>query len=170
MPKDINSLKALIQQQVSSNSSSGRFGYNLTPTHSHTGLDSPQVSYLDLLQRQFTVTSVIFGASAATSTNYGAFWIAPFDCSVQEMQLAHATNASAATVFVEILRPGQASGGGTAVQGFNVAIGANGVITSTLRRSSTAKILKTGDRLSLFPSGTLTGLTQLTVTVLLQAV
>lgn len=163
-------LNATIQQQIAANTSGGRFGYNWTPTHSHTGLDSPRVSYLDLEQRQFTATSVVFGASAATAANFGPFWIAPFDCSIQEMQQAHSSNGSAGTLFVEILRPGQASGGGTAVVSFDMTVGANQVATSTLRRSGTAKILKAGDRLSLFMSGTPTGLAQVVVTVLLQAV
>lgn len=237
MPKTLQDLKNLISQTVKASDSSGRFGYNLTPTHEHTGLDSPQVSYLDLTHRQFTVTSVVAGnlaavggtvtftgtlssgatsgtltaawsnptglylvkfsngdiryvsftigsasvswspglssgatASAHADGYYGPFWIAPFPCSIQEIQQAHTADGSAGTLFLEILESGQISGGGTAVVFFDMTTGANGVATSTLRRSGTAKILNTGDRLSLFMSGTPAGLAQVVVTVLLQAV
>lgn len=170
MPKTLQELKGLIDQSIKSSDSGGRFGYNLTPSHSHTGLDSPQVAFSNLDQVQFTISSVVPGASAATAANYGPFWIAPFTCSIQEIQQAHVTNGAAGTLFLEILKPGQTSGNGTAVVSFNMTIGANGVATSTLRRSGTAKILKANDRLSLFMSGTPTSLAQVVVTVVLQIV
>lgn len=170
MPKDLASLKALIQQQVNNNNSSGRFGYNLTPAHAHTGLDSPQVSFLNLTERQFTVTSVISGTGAATSTNYGSFWVAPFNCSVQQILQTHGANGAGGVLTVELLKSGVASGSGTSVTTFDMTTGANTVVTKNIGRLSVVKALGTGDRLGLSITGTLTGLSQVVVTVLLQAI
>ncbi len=162
-----------MQQEIAKASASGRYTLNTTPTHSHTGIDSPKVEFGDILNKQFFAVSTVFGTSAATATNYGTFYIAPASVSLQEMQITYAhQSTSACTIFVEILKPGQASGAGTGVQGFNVAVSGNvdQVGTSKLRPGSKADILNANDRLSLFVSGDPTGLVQLNVTVLLQII
>lgn len=170
MPKDLSSLKALIQQQINNNNSNGRFGYNLTPIHTHTGLDSPQVSFLNLTERQFTVSSVIEGTNAATAANYGPYWVAPFNCSVVQVLETHSTDGSGGVLTVETLSTGVASGSGISVTTFDMTTGANTVTVEYITRLNLSKTLKAGDRLGLSMSGTPTGLTQVVVTVLLQAI
>ncbi len=162
-----------MQQEIVKASASGRYTLNTTPTHSHTGIDSPKVEFADILDKQFFAVSTVFGTSAATATNYGTFWIAPFNASVQEMQITYAHQATnPCVIYVEILKPGHPSGSGIGVQGFNVAVagGVDQVGTSKLRAGSKAAILSANDRLSLFVDGDPTGLVQLNITVLLQII
>lgn len=169
MPSNQNNNPAqVIQSEIQRQQAESRF--QLTPTlrHTHNGTDSPPVSYLDLTQQQFAVSSVIQGTSAATAGNYGPFYCATAACTIQSMSETHSVNGSAGLLFVELLKPGQASGSGTAVQVFDMTVGALFVGTSSLIRGDVGATLQEGDRLSLFMFGTPTSLQQVVVTVLLQ--
>lgn len=134
-------------------------------------------------QRQVTLTNGATsaawsgGLSSAASAdvymqgNYGPFFCAPYPVNVQEMQVTFTTASGPdSRLFIEILKPGHASGDGYGIVGFDTGDFAlnNQVLTSKLRPGAKAIILDTNDRLSLFMDGDPSGLTQLAVTVLMQ--
>lgn len=78
------------------------FGVASVPWHQHKGSDSPNISFGDLHERVVNVHWTVPGTSAATATNYGSFWIAPFACTVigaQEVH-QHVANKSTASAVV----------------------------------------------------------------------
>ncbi len=160
----------IIQREISKASANSRYTLNTTNQHQHTGTDSPRIDYSDLINKQFFASSTVPGALAEDADNYGTFYIAPFAVNIQEMQITYAVNSVSGVCYIEILRPGQASGAGFGVHGFDTSLSVNNnhVGTSKLRPGSKAIILQENDRLSLFMDGDPTGQRQLTVTVLLQ--
>lgn len=167
---DTNQVIQLVRSEIQRQQAESRFQLTSTVRHVHNGSDSPLVSYLNLDNIQFEASSVIYGTDANTQGNYGPFYIATASCFIQSMSVSHVTNSSASptNLFVEILKPGQASGSGVAVKSFDMTTGANLVATSVLIPGDPGAILNAGDRLSLFLAEAPTGLTQVTVTVLLQ--
>ena len=170
MPLNEQRVRSISQEEITKASSSGRYTLNSIPAHSHTGTDSPRVDYTDLVNKLFFATSTVPGDLAADADNYGVFFSAPFACNIQEMKVTYANNSTSGVLYVELLKPGQASGAGYGVQGFNMAVAGNNnqVGTSKLRPGGKAIILNTNDRLSLFMDGDPTGQVQVSVTVLLQ--
>lgn len=154
-------------------------------TQDDTGTSSSQAysfSYpLDPNQRKiieklflFQESIVLAGSSAATSSNYGAFFIANRTYTVMSVVESHATagsDASAVTLQVEKLTGTTAAGSGTNLlaTAINLKGTANTVVTPPLVTSGVLN-LRVGDRLSLAPTGTLTSLAHVVVTVYLQYV
>lgn len=146
------------------------------PFHTHNGIDSPNIDFTDLLNVRLSTSHTIVGADAATAANYGTFFIAPYPLYVQAIREVHETagsDGSAVTLQVEKLTGTTAKDSGTVLlsTAFDLKGTANTVQTGTLVTSSYPTIqnntqyLSTGDRLALKDSGTLTALSNVTVTV-----
>jgi hypothetical protein len=58
-------IRNIVRQEIASSNSSGRFGFNMTPQHSHTGLagDGPQLNAGNLLPGLKTTGSVEFDST-----------------------------------------------------------------------------------------------------------
>ena len=142
--------------------------------HTHDGALSRQINYFDLFGGQpIYIHHTIYGTGAATATNYGVFWIAPFDCTVTEIREVHQTAGSSADAALQIekLTGTQALDSGVTL---NTAIEldgtANTVVTATRTSTAVDLQLSRGDRLALKDAGTLTAVANVTVVIEVQIV
>lgn len=115
--------------------------------------------------------TVLAGATAAVTANYGPFFIADRDYEVVEMTEAHTTLSSDATpptLALEKLTGTQAPGAGTVISAstINLHLAANTV----QKVSCSNKVINKGDRLSLKQTTTPTALAGVTVDVVLRPV
>lgn len=136
------------------------YGVAKTPRHIHDGNDSQRISLNAIEKRIDPVRWTIFGTEAATSGNYGVFFIADLACAVVGFQEAHATAGSdggAVTLQLEKLTSGVAAGSGTNLlsTALSLKATANTVQTASLV-ATRVTVLNKGDRLALKRSGTLT--------------
>jgi len=172
--KDISDAFTVKEKQTETDSQ-----YQLTriQSHAHTGIDSVPIEFSHLSNRVLTVYWTIPGAQAATATNYGTFFTAPYACTVIAMTEVHetaGTNAGAVTLQLERLQGTDAPGAGDEilVTAFNLKATANtvqeGVITPVRTSGISAANLSVGDRLCLKDAGTLTALSNVSVVVLIQ--
>ncbi len=143
------------------------------PTHNHTGLDSNQVSYLDLYQKKIYIHHTVVGTGAATATNYGVFYIAPVACLVTKIQEVHQTagsDAGSVTLTIEKLTSGVAPDSGAVLltTALSLKSTANTVQSGTITGTASSKTIAAGDRLCMKDSGTLTAVANVTVFVELQ--
>lgn len=150
-----------IQDAIDRNSTNNQFSVSNTPFHTHNGLDAPNVSFQNLTQRNEILSIIIAGTSAATATNYGVFFTAPYKCvfvGATEVHATLGTDGGAVTLQIEKLTGTLASGSGTALlsAGFNLKGTINTVQTATLLSSLTNATfnLAKGDRLGLVLTGT----------------
>jgi len=111
--------------------------------------------------------------NGASATDYTPFFIAPFPCVVLSAQEAHqvlGTDGGAVTLTVEKLTTGQASGAGvnvlTGTFDLKASINTPRELLATTTTAN-AQLVK-GDRLHLLPTGTLTAVDGVTVTVVLK--
>lgn len=157
----------LITADREGNDAQNQFGVAQIPFHTHNGLDSQQVSFTSLVNRSEFVEMVLPGTSAATSGNYGVFWIAPYSCNFIGATEVHGhVGGASAAIQIEHLSSTTASGGGTALlaAAFDLTAAANKVQTATLAALTRASFnIAKGDRLGLVASGTLTAATQVVV-------
>lgn len=117
-----------------------------------------------------SVTVRLKNTDAATAANYGAFFIASRPYEVMEIRAVWSSvGGASSTLNIERLTGATAEGSGDNI--INTAI----VLTTTANTVNEKKdidlsnrILSTGDRLALVDAGTLTGLNNLVVTVLLK--
>lgn len=132
------------------------------PYHEHNGVDSPNLPFLNIDSPIQYIHWTVPGTSAATSTNYGVFWIAPAPCTVIGFKEVHQTASTSGTLQLEKLTGTTASGAGTALLTATVSLSstANTIQTANLLQTRTTGTgvvnLATGDRLSLLVAGTLT--------------
>src|SRR3990167_992877 len=63
----------------------------ILPDHYHTGTDLSRINRGNIYQKKVHIHHTIVGTSAATSTSYGVFFIAPFTCYVNKIQEVHMT-------------------------------------------------------------------------------
>ena len=138
--------------------------------HQHTGVDSQYVRQLDLSDRKFYISHTIAGVQSATATNYGVFFIAPFECYVSKVQEVHLTagsDGSAVTLMIEKLTSAEAPGSGDDVLSTALSLKTtantvqSGIITATKANSN----LEIGDRLCMEDTGTLTAVANVTVLI-----
>ena len=114
----------------------------------------------------FPVTVNLFGASGATATNYGIFFIADRPCEVTSVRLRYTTASTSGTLQIEKLN------------GTDALDGCENILTGTISLSATAnttyvgalvstvaKTLSPGDALALVDAGTLTNLVGLCVVI-----
>ncbi len=124
----------------------------------------------------FEISTSLPGTNAATATNYGIFFIAPFACeivSVREVHTAAGTDTGAVTLDVEKLTGAQALDAGVAVLGatkIDLKGAANTVQAPALTATTANKQLAVGDMLALKDTGALTAVAGVTVTVELKKI
>lgn len=143
------------------------------PTHYHTGLDSNQISYMDLYQKKLWIQHTIVGTAAATNTNYGVFYIVPVAClvtSIKEVHQTAGTDAGAVTLNIEKLTSGVALDSGVNILSADLSLKAtiNTVQTGTITGISSSKTLAAGNRLAMKDTGVLTAVANVTVLIELQ--
>lgn len=155
-----------------------QYKVNDIPVHSHTGSDSPQIDFGDIVNKTFVVSVTIHGTSAATSANYSTFFTAQLPCILTAVSEVHATAATVGspTLTIEKLVSGTAPGGGITLvtPTFDLTSTINTPVFGTIVRSYTttgaanATIrncnLAVGDSLALKVTGTLTSLANVSVT------
>ena len=152
--------------------------YQLTQiqSHAHTGVDSSPVSFQNLSNRTLPIHWTIPSTNAATQTNYGVFWTAPFPCRVVSMTEVHSAagnDAGAVTIQLERLKSTIIHPNGNGIsETINLKATSNVVQSATIRLSQVSNqivsVLDTGDRLGLIPSGTMTAVNNVTVVVTVQ--
>lgn len=147
-----------------------QFGLSNIPAHEHTGTDSDQVSYQNLSNRSFFITTKVQGTSAATASNYGVFFIAPYACNILSIYEVHnvaGTDGGAVNLNIEKLRPGVALNSGSTLlpTAIDLKATANYVTSGTLTPVLATKQLAIGDRLALKDTGTLTSVADVCVII-----
>lgn len=145
-----------------------QYGLSAIPAHEHTGTDVAQVSYGNLSDRTFFVTTKVPGTSAATAANYGVFFVAPYRCvvlSVREVHGTAGTDGGAVTLNVEKLLPGVALNSGSELlpTPFSLKTTAAYSQAGTLTPTLSTRQLAVGDRLALRDAGTLTAVADVCV-------
>lgn len=149
------------------------WGVAQVPSHRHNGVDSNQIAFGDIQNRLFFVPWTVVGTSAATASNYGTFFIAPFNCTVigfSEVHQAAGTDGGAVTLQLEKLKGTQAPDSGVTLlsSALSLKATANTVQNATLVGLLSTKQMFKGDRLCLKDSGVLTTVSNVTVNVVLQ--
>ena len=140
------------------------------PVHQHTGIDTNKVAFSSLLERSLPIHWTVVGTAAATATNYGVFWTAPFKCTVMSVTEVHqtkGTDAGAVTLQLERLQGTEALDAGDALltTTFNLKAADNTVQEGAMVGDISLRQLAKGDRLALKDAGTLTALVNVTVVV-----
>lgn len=159
--EDIAEIKKLVDKLVREPS---------LPDHYHTGVDLSRVNWSNIYQKKVHVHHTIVGTAAATATNYGVFFIAPFSCYVNKIWEVHMTagsDAGAVTLTIERLQGAEALDAGDTLLAstINLKGTADTVVTPTLTETTTNRNLAVGDRLAMDDAGTLTAVANVTVVV-----
>lgn len=141
--------------------------------HQHNGFDATRVEFGDIDFKKVWVHHTVIGTDAATSTNYGVFYIVPFACTLTSFKEVHQTagsDAGAVTLTLEKLTGTQALDAGVAMLASALSLKStvNSVQTGTLTNTLANRNLVAGDRLALDDAGTLTAVANVTVMVELQ--
>lgn len=138
--------------------------------HLHNGFDVSRIKYADISTKILQIHHTIQGTDAATATNYGVFWIAPFSCFVSGFKEVHQTAGTAGgtvSLTLEKLTGTTAPDSGSDL--LNAAISlkatANTVQTGVLTQTTSRLSVSAGDRLCMKDSGTLTTVANVTVFV-----
>lgn len=151
------------------NSTVDQFGVSQTPFHVHDGAGSPKVSFQNLKNRNEFLHVIVQGTSAATSTNYGVFFIAPYNCVFLGATEVHSTaGSSTPTLQIEKLMGTTATGSGINLLAFPFTLNGTANTVQTGIKAyvpSTNFSLAKGDRLGLSVSGTLTNVAQVCVII-----
>lgn len=174
---DENKIRGIVRDELGRSGDKNTFSSFSTTRHYHNGADAPYISFSNVVNRLQAVWWTLPGTSAATATNYGVFFTAPYACSVIGVTEVHqtlGTDGSAVTLQLEKLIGTQAPDAGIALlqTAFNLkgAINTvqNGVMVKTVLGNTPYTRLAIGDRLCLKDSGTLTAVANVTVVVMLQ--
>lgn len=116
------------------------------------------------------ITQTLTGIEAATASNYGVFFIAPFPCAILSVREVHGTAGSdggSVGLNIEKLTGTQALGSGVDVLSSDLSLKATantvqeGVITTTIANRNLAK----NERLALKDVGTLTAVADVAITI-----
>ena len=152
--------------------------YNLTQvqSHAHTGVDSLPIQFTNIQNRILPIHWNIPGTSAATQSNYGVFWTAPFPCRVTAMTEVHdaaGTDPGAVTIQLERLKSTVRHPNGNGISNaLSLKTTSNVVQSATINLTAVSNqivsILDTNDRLGLIPGGTMTAVNNVTVVVTVQ--
>ncbi|MAD98709.1 MAG: hypothetical protein CMB99_15405 [Flavobacteriaceae bacterium] len=142
-------------------------GGDSLPEHFHT---SDRIDWRHLAKKKVFVPHTIPGDDVVTSSNYGTFWIAPFDCAIIEVRQIHQSAFSSGTLNIEKLTGTTAPDSGVEVlaSDFDLTGTANTVSTPALTSTVDDKRLKRGDRLAMKDGGTLVGGSHINVTIEVQ--
>lgn len=162
------------QEIYDANQTIDQFGVSQVGFHTHNGSDSPTVNFKNISNRIIILTPIIVGSSAATNSNYGVFFTAPFTCIftyANEVHSVKGTDGSAVSLQIERLIGTQATGAGINLLGtpFDLKGTINtqqtGIFAVLPQKSFT---LNKGDRLGLSLTGTPTSLSQVVLTIQLE--
>lgn len=117
--------------------------------------------------QSFTVNTLLSGTAPQTASQYERFWTAPAKCVVDYFVLTYSVASTSGTVQLEKVPSGTAQGSGTNILTGTVSTSSTANTNNEGTISSTAATaeLAAGDSLALVNGGTLTGLTDLQVTV-----
>lgn len=167
-------IQKIAQKTYDDNQTSDQFGVSQVGFHTHNGSDSPVINFKNLTNKIVILTPIVVGSSAATNTNYGVFFTAPFTCMFTHTTEVHSvkgTDAGAVTLQIEKLIGTQATGAGVNLLGtpFDLKGTINTVQTGILAIVTQKTFtLNKGDRLGLSLTGTPTSLSQVVLTVQLE--
>ena len=129
---------------------------------------NPALSNPKARVQSFTVTTLLPSTDPATAGFYaGAFWTAPAKCVVDSVVARWEANSSSGTVTVHKVPSATAMDSGTALLSSTISTASGAATNSagTLSTTDATLELASGDSLQLVDSGTLTSLTNLSVTV-----
>lgn len=138
------------------------------PDHQHTGFDASNVTWANITGKKLYVSHTIQGTAAATATNYGVFFIAPFACYISGFKEVHqtaGTDGGAVTLTLEKLSGTTAPDSGSVMLASTLSLKgtANTVQTGTLTTTLANRNLAIGDRMCLKDAGVLTSVANVTV-------
>jgi len=140
----------------------------ILPEHFH---ETDKIDFRFIRERKLYIHHTIYGLDAATNTNYGVFWIAPFNCTVTGVTEVHqtlGTDGSAVTLQIEKLTGTEALDAGVATltsTGFDLKATINTIQTGTLTATLADRRLVKDDRLAMDDNGTLTAVANVTIIV-----
>lgn len=159
-----------IAQALAVYSKKNVYEFSNIPVHAHTGTDTTQIEFLNILNKRFYIACNLAGALAQTASQFGVVFIAPRACNVLSITEVHnvaGTNGGAVTLNVEKLTGTQNLDAGVEVLSspFNLKGTANTVQYGTMTTVLTSKQLAKGDRLALKDAGTLTTLSDVCVII-----
>lgn len=129
---------------------------------------NPALSNPKARVQSFTVSTLLPSTDAASTAFYAAaFWTTSAKCVVDSVVARWEANSSSGTVTVHKVPSGTAMDSGTALLSSTIstASGAATNVAGTLSSTDSTLELASGDSLQLVDSGTLTSLTNLSVTV-----
>jgi len=140
------------------------------PDHFHNGTDVSRINFKDIYQKKEWVPVTVPGGSAATASNYGVFWIAPYAAYVTNVYEVHqtaGTDGGAVTLNLEKLTGTTAPDSGSTMlsTAFSLKATANTVQTGTLVTTQATVTVAKGDRLCLKDSGVLTSVANVTMLI-----
>lgn len=136
----------------------------ILPEHFHT---TDRIDFRDIFKKKLYVHHTIVGTAAATAGNYGVFWIAPFECTVNSVREVHQTASTSGTLQIEKLTGTQALDNGVNVLSATISLSATAdtVVTGTLTATEANRVLAIGNRLAMKDAGTLTSGANVTVVI-----
>src|SRR3990167_984127 len=129
---------------------------------------NPSLSNPKARVQSFTVSTLLPSTDAASTAFYAAaFWTAPAKCVVDSVVARWEANSSSGTVTVHKVPSATAMDSGTALLSSTISTASGAATNSsgTLSTTDATLELASGDSLQLVDSGTLTSLTNLSVTV-----
>lgn len=145
-------------------------------------VDSPEMGKQFILRDShdfivFPVSVRIKNTDAATSANYGQFFIAPFPCTLVRAYERHnlaGSDAGTVECYIEKLPTLTSKGSGINMLASNFNLKSTASLTQTKEPSTGVlngtlnKSLATGEAMGVFHSGTLTAVNDVVITVLLK--
>lgn len=147
-----------------------KYGVADVPFHVHNNIDAPAVPMQNLAQKTFYIHWTLPGSSAATSGNYGTFWIAPFACVVLAVYEYHETAGTAGGDVTLLVKKGSAPS--VSITTFDLKAADDTTYSGTINTAESGGIrintLQAEDTLWLDTSGTLTDVNNVTVVVVVQ--
>lgn len=134
--------------------------------------DSQLLDNLNLIDTKYGkyITHSVYGTTAQTATNYGIIFVVRHPIEIMRISETHAVAGSAAgAVTLNVLKAGSgvaiASGISLLSSTFNLKSTANTPVIKEGSGLTSGRVLIKGDRIGLVATGTLTGLSDLCITI-----
>lgn len=147
-----------------------KYGVADVPYHVHNNIDAPAVPFQNLAQRTLPIHWTLPGSSAATTGNYGTFWIAPFACTVVAVYEYHETAGTAVGDVTLLVKKGSAPS--VSITTFDLKATDDTTYSGTINTALSSNIrintLQAEDTLWLDTSGSLTDVNNVTIVVIVQ--
>lgn len=159
-----------IAQALAVYSKKNQYGFSDIPVHAHTGTDTTQIAFTNLLDKRFFIVAHLAGALAQTASQYGVVYIANKPCniiSITEVHNVAGTAGGSVTLNVEKLTLTQNLDAGVELLAspFDLKGTANTVQYGSMTTVLSSKQMAKGDRLALKDAGTLTTLSDVCVII-----